>query len=503
MDAFEDYDKYDAVGLGELVTNGDVHPGELVEAAADHIEATNDALNAVIRLEFDTARDQAQRSLPEGPFTGVPTLIKDLIIDEGQPVNFGSVLFRNYVGDSTSEFMERVRGAGFIEMGRTNTPEFGLLPTTEPVLNGATRNPWNLDYSPGGSSGGAAVAVAAGMVPIAQASDGGGSIRIPASNCGLFGLKPSRGRNPRTPPGSADYLSVELGVSRSVRDSAVMLDAIMGPVPGDEYWAPEPDESYRKSSERDPEPLTIAYSVHDFRGNRVHPQVEAVILDTAQLLEDLGHRVLEQQLQVDGHAMSEAFLNVWAALAGQLFTQVLDVASERAAVRRLRSVMSDYKTMQAVAKFDSKESGLPALEPFTWALAKRSLGQTPGDLLNARATLQQISHETGAFLETVDVYLTPVLGLPPLRLGAIDQTRPWDEFIDMIFRYVAFTPLANFSGLPAMSVPMGTNPQKLPIGAHFLGRFGDETTLFRLAGQLERARPWADRRPELAGSPSI
>ncbi|MCL1593449.1 MAG: amidase family protein [Actinomycetia bacterium] len=497
MDAFENYDDYDGVGLGELVADGKVHPAELVEAAAERIEATNGAVNAVIRLQLDAARDQAQQSPSEGPFQGVPTLIKDLIVDDGQPVSFGSVLFRDHVGDSTSEFMDRVRGAGFIELGRTNTPEFGLLPTTEPILNGAARNPWNLDYSTGGSSGGAAAAVAARMVPIAQASDGGGSIRIPASNCGLFGLKPSRGRNPRTPAGSTDYLSVELGVSRSVRDSAVMLDAVMGPVPGDEYWAPEPDESYRRSSERDPDALTIAYSVHDFRGNRVHPQVEAVILDTAQLLEDLGHRVLEKQLEVDGYAMADAFLDVWAALAGQLFAQVLDVASQRAAVRRLRAVMGDYKTMQAVAKIDSRESGLPALEPFTWALAKRSIAQNPGDLLNARMTLQQISHETGVFLESADIFLTPVLGSPPLRLGAIDQTRPWDEFVEMIFRYVAFTPLANFSGLPAMSVPMGTNPQQLPIGAHFLGRFGDETTLFRLAGQLERARPWANRRPEL------
>jgi len=495
MDAFSDYHKYDAVGLAELVASGEVRSGELVEAAIDRIESLNGEINAVIRTRYDDARERAGNDV-DGPFGGVPILIKDLIVDDGVPVSFGSVLFRDFVGDAEPVFMERVRGAGFIELGRTNTPEFGFLPTTEPVLNGPTKNPWNLDYSPGGSSGGAAAAVASGMVPLAQASDGGGSIRIPASNCGLFGLKPSRGRNPRSPADSSDYLSVELSVSRSVRDSAAMLDAVHGAAPGDHYVAPGPSEPYLDDAARDPDTLTIAFSIHDFRGNRVHPQVEAAILETAELLESLGHHVVEDAPAIDGDAMSYAFLDVWAGLAASVFHVVLDVASERPAVRRMRSTIGDYRTMQAIAKMDSRESGLPAFEPFTWALAQRSMRQRPADFLASQTTLQAISHTAGSFLESVDVLLTPVLGSPPLRIGAIDQTRPWDEIVETLFRYVAFTPLANFSGLPAMSVPLAWTPKGLPIGSHFLGRYGDESTLLQLAGQLERARPWADRRPE-------
>ena len=499
MDAFPDYDEYDAVGLAALVASREVHSGELIEAAIARIESSNGAINAVIRTRFDEARALAAEP-PPGPFSGVPILIKDLIVDAGEPVAFGSVLLRDFVGETTSTFMGRVRAAGFIELGRTNTPEFGLLPITEPVLTGPTRNPWSLEHSPGGSSGGAAAAVACGMVPLAQASDGGGSIRIPASNCGVFGLKPSRGRNPRSPADSSDYLSVELAVSRSVRDSAAMLDAVCGAAAGDHYVAPDPGGAYLDDAARDPDTLTIAFTVHDFRGNRVHPQVEAAILETAGLLESLGHRVVADAPAIDGEAMSYAFLDVWAGLAASVFKVVLDVASQRSAVRRMRSSIGDFRTMQAIAKIDSKESGLPAFEPFTWALARRSMRQRPADLLASQTKLQEISHTTGTFLESVDVFLTPVLGSPPLRTGAIDQTRPWDELVETLFRYVAFTPLANFSGLPAMSVPLGTTPTGLPIGSHFLGRYGDESTLVMLAGQLERARPWALRRPDAAGA---
>lgn len=495
MAAFPEYDTYDAVGLAELVRAGTVHPSELVEAAVERIEASNGVVNAVIRPKFDEATERAASLQPLGPFGGVPILIKDLVMEEGEPVGFGSVLFRNYVSDVSSVYIERIWGAGFIDLGRTNTPEFGLLPATEPALYGPTLNPWNTAYSPGGSSGGAAAAVAAGMVPLAQASDGGGSIRIPASNCGLFGLKPSRGRNPRSPATGPDYLSVELGVSRSVRDSAALLDAVRGPAPGDQYWAPVPEHPYLEDASRDPRTLSIAYSVHDSRGNRVHPQVEAGILDTVSLLEALGHNVTEDLPDIDGDALAESFLQVWSSLASSVFKTVLDIASERAAVRRMRTVLGDYRTMQVLSKIDSRDSGKPAFEPFTWELAKRAMRQRPADLMAAETTLQEISHTTAGFLETYDMVLTPVLGSPPLKTGAIDQTRPFDELTELLFRHVAFTPLANFSGLPAMSVPLTWTPEGLPIGSHFLGRFGDESTLIQLASQLERAKPWSDRRP--------
>ena len=497
MNIFPDYQSYDAVGLAELGRSGQVHPGELVESAAQRMDEVNGAINAVIRPRLHEARIEADTVPASGPFGGVPILIKDLITEEGERVSFGSMLFRDYVADTSSEFIMRVKRAGFIDIGRTNTPEFGLLPVTEPVLHGPTRNPWNLAYSPGGSSGGAAAAVAAGIVPLAQASDGAGSIRIPASNCGLFGLKPSRGRNPRSPATGPDYVSVELSVSRSVRDSAALLDTVHGAAPGDQYWAPSPEHPYITDAIRDPDTLRIAYSIYDYRGDRVHPQVEAAILDTAELLESLGHHVTEDAPLIDGDVMAEAFSEWWAALASMMFKAVLDVASERSSVRRMRTVLGDYRTMQAISKMDEKKTGKPAFEPFTWALARRAMAQRPADLLAAQATLQGIAHTTGTFLERYDMALTPVLGSPPLRIGALDQTLPFDDLTEIILKHVAFTPLANFSGLPAMSVPLSWTPQGLPIGSQFMGRFGDESTLIRLAGQLERARPWAGKRPPL------
>ena len=498
MNPFTEYSSYDAVGLAELVRSGEVHPGELVEAAATRIDEVNGSINAVIRPRLREARNEADTVAASGPFGGVPILIKDLITEQGEQVSFGSMLFRDYVADTSSAFIKRVKTAGFIDIGRTNTPEFGLLPVTEPVLYGPTRNPWDLAYSPGGSSGGAAAAVAAGIVPLAQASDGGGSIRIPASNCGLFGLKPSRGRNPRSPATGPDYLSVELSVSRSVRDSAALLDTVHGAAPGDQYWAPAPEHPYVTDAIRDPGTLQIAYSVYDYRGDRVHPQVEAAILETASLLESLGHKVTQDAPLIDGDALAEAFLEWWASLASLVFKTVLDVASEKPSIRRMRTVLGDYRTMQVISKADERQTGKSAFEPFTWTLARRAMARRPADLMAAQATLQDIAHTTGTFLERYDMALTPVLGTPPLKIGALDQTLPYDEFSEIVLKHVAFTPLANFSGLPAMSVPLSWSPQGLPIGSQFLGGFGDESTLIRLAGQLERAKPWADRHPPLS-----
>jgi amidase len=498
MEPFKEYDSFDAVGLAQLVDQREVSSLELVEAAASRLDEINPIVNAVIWDRLDAARAEAAADNQTGPFSGVPILIKDLVVDDGVPVTFGSVFFRNYVGDTRSEFRHRVDNAGFIDLGRTNTPEFGLLPTTEPALHGPTRNPWDLSRSAGGSSGGAAAAVAAGIVPLAQGSDGGGSIRIPASATGLFGLKPSRGRNPRRPGASFDYISVEHALTRTVRDSAAFLDAVHGPAPGDRYWAPPPSAPFAEAVTRDPDRLRIAFSTRDFRGDRVHPECEASVLETVKLLEGLGHDVVEAEPNIDGSVLADAFLELWAALAASGFGLVLDGASEiKPTLGHVRRYAGDRRTMRLISRFDQRESGKPAFEPFTFELAKRSGARSQVDLLGAEAAMQAISHETGAFLVEHDLFLTPVLGSPPVPLGRIDQDLPWEEFIEMIFRYVAFTPLGNFAGLPAMSVPLHWTPDGLPVGSHFLGRFGEEETLFSLAGQLERAKPWADRRPPL------
>jgi Asp-tRNA(Asn)/Glu-tRNA(Gln) amidotransferase A subunit family amidase len=498
MEPLKEYEQQDATGLAELVATNQVHPRELVEAVARRVRDVEPHVNALVASQLTSARTAADQDLPPGPFAGVPILIKDLTMEAGARVSFGSVFFRNFVADVTTEFRTRLDRAGFIPVGRTNTPEFGLMPTTEPVLWGPTRNPWNLDHSAGGSSGGAAAAVAAGLVPLAHASDGGGSIRIPASACGLFGLKPSRGRNPRRPAATPDYLSVELALTRSVRDSARLLDAVAGPVPGDQYWAPPPSMPFAKAASLDPVPLTIAYSLADFRGDPIHPDCAAAVLATARLLEQLGHRVEEASPAVSGEQMAEGFVQIWASLASGAFQLILEAASEYRVVRTARRRLGDWQTMKLIARNDRRETGLPPFEPFTWALADRSRRRSQAELDLARRSLQEIAHQTGDFLQRYDAFLTPTLGAPPVQIGEIDQSTPWEELIEQLYRYVAFTPLANFSGMPAMSVPLHWNAAGLPIGSHFLGRFGDEETLFRLAGQLERARGWWDRRPPLA-----
>jgi amidase len=496
MDAFADYDRYDAVGLAGLVARREIRPLELIEAAVKRIKEANPVINAVVWERMEAAMSEAATATQDGPFAGVPILIKDLVVDEGVPVTFGSVFFRNYIGDVTSEFRRRISRAGFIDLGRTNTPEFGLLPTTEPKLHGPTRNPWDLSRSAGGSSGGAAAAVAAGILPLAQASDGGGSIRIPASATGLFGLKPSRGRSPRLPGGPVDYLSTEHVVTRTVRDSAAFLDAVHGSVPGDRYWVPPPSAPFAAAVDRDPPRLTIAFSVHDFRGDRVHPECAAAVHETAGLLERLGHDVIEARPAIDGGTMAAAFIELWAALAANAFALVLDGATRRLpAVRRLRQFAGDKATMRLIARMDKRASGLPPFEPFTHELAERSNRRSQADLMSAETALQAIAHQTGAFLAEHDLLLTPVLGSPPVPLGYFDQTLPWDELIEMVYRYVAFTPLGNFAGLPAMSVPLHWTPDGLPVGSHFLGGFGAEEMLFSLAGQLERAQSWRERTP--------
>lgn len=494
-DPFPEYEAHDATALAALVRSGEISSSALVEAAATRIAGVNPMLNAVISTRLDAARREAERPSGRVPFGGVPFLIKDLTPEAGEPFTLGSVFFRNYRGDVTPEVILRFRRAGLISLGRTNTPEFGLLPTTEPALFGPTRNPWDLDHSPGGSSGGAAAAVAAGIVPMAHASDGGGSIRIPASACGLFGMKPSRGLIPLFPPATSDYVSTSFCVSRSVRDAAALLDAVAGPVPGARFTPPQPRAPYREHAAVDPPPLRVAFTIHDFAGEPVHPDCAAAVSNTVFLLEALGHHVEEAAPELDGAALAEAFLTWWKAMPQAGFLQILDAVEQRRGGKALRRILGDVRTMRAVARIDKRRAGKDPFEPFTLALVERALELTPGDVLLATTTLQAASYALGAFLTEYDILLSPTLGEPPKRIGEIDQTLPFDELEDLLSRYVPFTPIANFSGFPAMSVPLAWNDAGLPIGSHFIGPHGGEALLFQLAGQLERAHPWFGKRP--------
>jgi amidase len=425
---------------------------------------------------YEEARTVANGELPDGPFTGVPFLLKDIFASyAGVPLTFGSVFLRDYVPDHDSELVARQKRAGLITLGKTNLSEFGFIPTTEPRLFGPTRNPWDTGRMPGGSSGGSAAAVAAGMVPAAHGADGGGSIRMPASCCGLFGLKPTRARTPAGP----DYgdilggLECSHALTRSVRDSAALLDATSGPDVGDPYWAPPPARPFLQEVGADPGRLRIAFSVESPTGTMVHDDCVKAVRDAAALCAGLGHEVEEAAPAVLGEQLVQPFLTIWAA--------------------------GGAMAVDGFALITGRTATPDQFEPLTWALCEMGRRTSASSYLIAVALLQMVARDAGHFLVDYDVWLTPTLTEPPLPLGSFDSP-PENPLkgIDRAAEFMPFTPIANFTGLPAMSVPLFWNADGLPVGTHFMGRFGDEATLFRLAAQLEEARPWAGRRPPVS-----
>jgi amidase len=467
----------DATGQAELVRTKEVSPAELVGEALTRMEKLNPQLNAIIHELYDRARDEAAGALPDGPFRGVPFLLKDLTAElAGTPLSEGTDFAGDYHSTVTQELTQRYIDAGFVICGKTNTPELGILPTAEPRRFGATRNPWNTAHSTGGSSGGSAAAVASGMVPAAHANDGGGSIRIPASCCGLVGLKPTRGRN-SVAPKYGDLLGglvAEHVVTRSVRDSAAILDATAGPVPGDPYWAPaRRGPSFAAAAATPPPRLRIAVMTASPTGSDVHPDCVTAARAAATLCESLGHQVEGAALSVDGDAFSAHFINQWAC--GNAW---------------------------AIADWEAR-LGRPVteaeVEPLTWALVELGRSINGAQYLRSVQELQVITRQIAAYFEGIDVLLTPTLAEPPAPLGTFDS--PPGEPLAGLLRaaaYVPFTPPFNVTGQPGVSLPLHWNEAGLPIGVQFVGRFGDEETLLALAGQLEQAAPWAARRPPVS-----
>ena len=468
-----DLSSLDATAQAELVRKKEVKPIELVEAAIGQIERLNPKINAVILPLFESAREQAKGLLPEGPFKGVPFLMKDMMTSvKGVPLTCGSALLKDYIPDHDSELTIRFRKAGLIILGKTNTPEYGLQPTTEPLLFGPTHNPWDLSRTPGGSSGGSCAAVASGMVAIAHANDGGGSIRIPASCCGVFGLKPTRARTPMGPD-FGDILGgmvVDFAVSRSVRDSATLLDAVAGPSLGDPYFAPPIERPYTEEVKKPAGQLKIAFSTQSPTGVPVHQDCIDGVQKTVALLQELGHEVIETNLQIDAGMLAQAFLKVWVAGVACQF--------------------EDWK--RRTGQWPSQDK----IEPLTWALWEMGKEISSGQYLCAIEDFQLIGRQVAQQFSRFDAWLTPTLAEPPVSLGVL--TSPPDDPLRGFFRageFCPFTPLCNITGQPAMSVPLYWNKDNLPIGSQFIAKFGDEATLFRLATQLEEASPWASKRP--------
>jgi amidase len=475
MSNLEDILGLDATAQAELIRRKEIQPLELVEATIERVEKMNPNLNLVITTLFDEARSAAAANIPGGPFAGVPFLMKDIgAFLAGAPMSMGTMLLKDFVPDHDSELTRRLKKAGLIIIGKTNTPEFGLMPTTEPRLFGPSRNPWNMDKTTGGSSGGSAAAVAAGLVPMAHANDGGGSIRIPASCCGVFGLKPTRARNPLGPD-FGDIISglvCEHAVCRSVRDSATLLDATSGPDIGDPYWAPAPARPFIEEVGADPGNLKIAVSTQALTGGAVHEDCLAAVEDAAALCRDLGHELVEADLS--GAGEPEAFMQAFNVLWYSGCASTIDTIARMGGI----PPQADY------------------FEPLTWAIYEIGREFSASDYLTALRTIQSASREVGKFFADYDVLLTPVLAEPPVNIGTFDapESNPMQAW-ERIVEFAPFTATFNATGQPAMSVPLYWNRDNLPVGTHFVGRFGDEATLFRLAAQLEEARPWATRRP--------
>ena len=473
MISLADYTRHDGLGLADLVARKEVTPQELVEAAMTAHERVNPKVNAVIQALRDEAMADARRA-ERGPFAGVPFLIKELSLHaKGVRCDSGSRLAQGTVADADTELMARFRRAGLLLAGTTQTPELGYNPTTEAILHGPVRNPWDLGRSAGGSSGGSGAAVAAGIVPIAHASDGGGSIRIPASANGLVGLKPTRDRVP-SGPDLADPLSglaIEFVVTRSVRDAAALLDAVAGPDVGAPSHPVPPARPWSREVGADPGRLKIAWTANTAGGVPADPECVAAVRSTAQILESLGHHVVEDAPHYEWEAFLDNVHPLWATFTA-LFVDALVAGTGRRAT-------------------------LDTLEAVTLAVYEDGKRYSAVDLHRALAHQNLVSRQVGAFFQTTDLLLTPTIARPPAPLGELDQNRRGlsaREWTQQVFAYCPFTPLFNTTGQPAVSLPLHWSKDGVPVGVQLAARFGDEAMLIRVASQLEAARPWRDRR---------
>lgn len=460
-----------ATEQARLVREGEVSPVELVETYLSRIEKLDGELNAYVTVAADEALSQGRAAadrvahdddLP--PFHGVPIAIKDLAETEGLRTTFSTKAAKDYVPNLDSASVRRIKEAGFIVLGKTNTPEFGTLPVTESELNGECHNPWDLDRTPGGSSGGAAAALAAGLTPIAQGSDGGGSIRIPSSCCGVFGLKPTRGRVSAAPRLGQAWEGFSTGgpLGRTVSDVAALLDVMSGYETGDPYWAAAPERPFGEEVGRDPGRLRIAYTGVAPNGAPVDPVVLAALEDAARLLESLGHEVEEAAPDWIDHDMVAAFIKI-------------------------------VQTSPALFPVPEEE-----MEPINRALLQAADQLSSADYVRAVTTLHAFARKVVSFWDDYDLLLTPTLALPPVPIGWLfEDDDPWMQLTRSGF-FIPFTPPFNITGQPAASLPLYWSEEGLPIGVQLVGRPADEATIIRVAAQLEAARPWADRRPPVS-----
>lgn len=496
MAGFVEYDQYDAVGLAKLVREKKISPAELCEEAINRIEKLNPILNAVINPMFDMGRETVTKSLPDGPFTGVPFLLKDLISAySGVKLTSGCRAYKDYIPDYDSELVKRFKKSGLIALGKTNTPEFGLMGITEPELYGPTRNPWNIEHTPGGSSGGSAAAVASGMVPMASGGDGGGSIRIPSAFCALFGLKPTRGRTPTGPKYGELWqgAAIEHVLTRSVRDNAAMLDTICGADVGAPYIIKPPERPYTDEINCETGSLKIAFNTESPLGTGTHEYCKEAVLQTAKLLQDLGHNVEEARPELDGIKLANSYFTLYFG-----------------------EIAADIELARSVLK---KKVSRSDFEIATWFFGQLGHHYSAFDFVRSMREWDIAARVMGQFHLKYDLYLTPTVAAPPAKVGEL-LPKSYEKVAMKILSVLnlgklakasgmvnqiaiqtlaktPFTQLANFTGQPAMNVPLQWDKKGMPCGVQFIAPFGDEAILFRLASQLEKIKPWFNKRPEL------
>lgn len=488
----QDYESYDGIGLSELVAKKEVTLNELISSAIARIEELNPKLNAVIHKMYEDAQMSVGKINHNAPFVGVPFLLKDISqAVQGEKLTQGSKLFQTYRASQDSEYVVRMRKTGVVFLGQTNVPEFALMGITEPKFYGPTRNPWNTDYTPGGSSGGSAAAVASGMVPIAGANDGGGSIRIPAAYCGLFGLKPTRGRTPVGPQYGRAWqgASVEHVLTKTVRDSAYMLDLLKGPEKGGAFSVPNDRSSYLSQLDK---PLSkevkIAFSVKSPLGTEVHPECRQAVVKTAKFLEELGFIVEEKEAPVDGIKLANSYFTMYFG----------EVAA----------------TLANAEKIIGRKVKMEDVEPTTWVLGMIGKVTNAAEFVLSMQEWDVAAYKMEMFHETYDFYMTPTTAFPPAKIGELDQSKMESFFIQLagklhlgkplkkmgIVEQIAkkslmrtpFTQLANLTGQPAMSVPLHLTADGLPCGVQFMAARGREDLLFQLAAMLEKSPIWID-----------
>lgn len=489
-----EYQSWDAMKMAELVRTKQLHPRELLAECLAITAEVEPKIASISGWFHERSRKRVEQPAGDGPLAGVPFFLKDQIEVGGEYCRFGSGLLRKHRAEESHEISRRLEASGLVFVGQTKTSELGLVPLSEPEAYGAVHNPWSLRHSAGGSSGGSGALVAARAVPAAHAADGGGSIRVPASNCGLLGLKPSRGRNPSSAIDDVDGFVVHHAVTQSVRDNALLLDITAGRGMHSRSYLPAPEKPFLQYAAEDPKKLRVAFSLTGMNGERLHRDCVVALEKSMKQFADLGHHVEEARPNVDAARFGAGFRLLWAMGAGYYLKAIRRILEDKHVPKSAAGFLTRPKVMNVLSRTGAL-FGHPLVEKWTLRLAEIDAANSPGDLWIAWNDMRQATEAFATLFESYDAFVSTTLGVPPLLLGSFDSSAPEHELAELLFRYVNYCPVANTAGFPGISIPLHFSSEGLPIGIHVMAPMAREDLLFSIAGQLERAYPWAHKHP--------